>query len=106
MPSSANKSTPQSSEPTITLTISELAAIVARAAATHGTPAVATTLAAAPPEGTPATPEYLTTRQAAELLGLSVKGLEAMRARGDGPRYIRVGHRVRYPASEFRGAAK
>jgi predicted DNA-binding transcriptional regulator AlpA len=44
---------------------------------------------------------YLTTREAAALLGVSVKGLAAMRARGAGPKYVRIGNRVRYVASEL-----
>jgi hypothetical protein len=47
----------------------------------------------------PPLPEYLTTKEAAALLGVTPKGLEAMRARGDGPAFIRVGRRVRYVAS-------
>jgi hypothetical protein len=46
--------------------------------------------------------EYLTTRQAAALLGVSVKGLEALRARGEGPSFIRVGHAVRYATTDLR----
>lgn len=57
---------------------------------------------AEPPPPAPAAPEYLTTRQAAALLGVSVKHLEALRARGGGPPYVRVGHAVRYPAAELR----
>ena len=45
--------------------------------------------------------EYLDTRAAAALLGVSVKGLEAMRARGNGPPFIRVGNRVRYRRSDL-----
>lgn len=47
-------------------------------------------------------PEFLTTRQAAALLGVSVKHLEGLRARGAGPLFMRVGHAVRYPAAELR----
>lgn len=51
------------------------------------------------------TPEYLTTRDAAALLGVSVKHLEAMRANGNGPPYIRVGKAVRYPRASLGAAA-
>lgn len=50
---------------------------------------------------TPGTPEYLTTREAAALLGVSTRHLEAMRAEGRGPRCIRVGRAVRYPRAEL-----
>jgi hypothetical protein len=91
----------------IILTPSELASIVARAVAE----ALATAPANdAPPAPAPSTPaidttgsaaEYLTTRQAADLLGLSVKGLEAMRAAGRGPKFVRIGHRVRYRRADL-----
>lgn len=42
-------------------------------------------------------PDFLTTKQAAALLGVSVKHLEGLRARGGGPPFVRVGHAVRYP---------
>lgn len=42
-------------------------------------------------------PPYVDTKEAARLLGLTVKGLEAMRARGYGPPFVRVGRRIRYP---------
>jgi hypothetical protein len=38
----------------------------------------------------------VTARQAAELLGMSPVTLEQWRRRGDGPRFWRVGRRVRY----------
>ena len=79
--------------------IQETAGLLARAAA--ALEALATRLAAAPavvPAGAPAAlPEYLTTAQAAALLGVSRKGLEQMRARGGGPPFLRVGKAVRYP---------
>lgn len=37
------------------------------------------------------TPEYLTPRQAAQLIGFSLRALEAMRARRIGPAYVKVG---------------
>jgi len=40
--------------------------------------------------------KYLTTREAAELLGLTVKSLEARRARGNGPPFVRIGRLIRY----------
>lgn len=49
------------------------------------------------PRATPVSePEYLTTREAAALLRVSVDTLERMRARGDGPPWRRVGRRVLY----------
>lgn len=47
----------------------------------------------------PAVPTYLTTKEAAKRLCVSVKHLEALRARGAGPPYLRVGKAVRYPAA-------
>lgn len=52
--------------------------------------------ATAVPAPLPAPGDYLTTREAAALLGLSVRGLEAMRKRGQGPPYKRIGRAVRY----------
>ncbi len=42
-------------------------------------------------------PEYLTTAEAAVLLGVSVRTLAALRAEGRGPAFVRVGRAVRYP---------
>jgi len=50
----------------------------------------------------PELPEYLDTKEAAALLGVGVKGLESMRARGKGPPFVRVGPRVRYRRSDLR----
>jgi len=53
---------------------------------------------------------HLTTRQAAELLGLSPRTLEGMRVRGTGPRFFKYGEgkgaRVGYAASEVRSWAR
>lgn len=46
-------------------------------------------------------PEYLTPTEAAALLGLSVKGLEGMRAAGRGPKFLKVGGRIRYRRSDL-----
>lgn len=54
---------------------------------------------AAPPSAAPA--EYLTTREAADLLRVHYKTLEAQRARGEGPPFVRIGHRVRYRRSDL-----
>ena len=40
---------------------------------------------------------YLTPQQAAIITGISYKKLEAMRARGKGPSFLKVGSRVLYP---------
>jgi excisionase family DNA binding protein len=47
-------------------------------------------------------PEYLTTVEAAALLGVSVEGLEALRARGEAPPFVRAGHAVRYRRDDLR----
>jgi excisionase family DNA binding protein len=52
-----------------------------------------------------ALPEYLTTREAAALLGVSVRTLEGLRATGEGPRYVRVGRAVRYPRNMLKAIA-
>ncbi|HET9954536.1 MAG TPA: helix-turn-helix domain-containing protein, partial [Polyangiaceae bacterium] len=45
--------------------------------------------------------EFLSTREAAALLGVTVKGLEAMRAKGRGPKFTRVGKVVRYRRTDL-----
>jgi excisionase family DNA binding protein len=45
-------------------------------------------------------PTALTERQVAEQLGLSVATLRAWRHRGKGPRFLRLGHSVRYLPSD------
>lgn len=40
--------------------------------------------------------QYLSARETAELLGLTVKSLEARRARGNGPPFVRIGRLIRY----------
>ncbi len=44
---------------------------------------------------------YLTPNQAAEYLGLSTSTLAKMRHRGDGPRFFKVGNRVRYSVTDL-----
>jgi len=53
------------------------------------------------PAPAPGEPEYLDVRQAARLLGTSVRSLEGMRRRGTGPAYVRHGKRVRYRRSDL-----
>jgi hypothetical protein len=50
--------------------------------------------------------DYLTTKQAAEALGVSPKTLEAHRSRGAGPKYVRIGRAIRYPAATLTGPQK
>lgn len=51
----------------------------------------------APAVVAPADPdELLSTEEAAVLLKVSPKGLEGMRAKGTGPKYVRVGRLIRY----------
>ncbi len=47
-------------------------------------------------------PEYLTTQQVAQMTGFSLKSLEAMRHKRNGPPYLKVGARVRYRAEDVR----
>jgi hypothetical protein len=49
----------------------------------------------------PPLPEYLSPRQAAEVLGVSEEGLQKMRSEGRGPKYVKVGGRIRYRRSEL-----
>lgn len=44
--------------------------------------------------------EYLTAAQVSQMTGFSAKALEAMRSRGEGPRFLRVGRSVRYRLSD------
>jgi predicted DNA-binding transcriptional regulator AlpA len=41
--------------------------------------------------------EYLTTKQAAKLLGMSTSSLEGWRSRDQGPAWVKIGTAVRYP---------
>lgn len=50
----------------------------------------------------PLTPEYLNPREAATLTGFTARALEAMRARGIGPRFFKVGASVRYRPADLR----
>ena len=44
----------------------------------------------------------LAPKEAAPVLGLSVSWLAKARLRGDGPRFVKIGHAVRYPLSYLR----
>lgn len=46
-------------------------------------------------------PVRVTTKVAAEYLGVSVRTLEDWRAKGSGPKYVRIGHRIRYEVGEL-----
>lgn len=46
-------------------------------------------------------PPYLTTPQAAALLGLSPRTLERYRVSGEGPPFRKLGRRVRYTRSDI-----
>lgn len=50
----------------------------------------------------PVAPEYLTAFQVAQLTGFTPKGLETMRAKRTGPKYMKVGTSVRYRAADVR----
>ncbi|QYJ03110.1 helix-turn-helix domain-containing protein [Nocardioides panacisoli] len=49
----------------------------------------------------PSVSELLTTDQVAEALGVSTKTLANYRARGTGPKYVRVGGRVFYTRTAY-----
>lgn len=83
--------------------LSEAAAALARLAGRRSRPAPVPVAAPAPSAALPA---YLTTKQAAALLGVHHKTLEALRANGAGPAFVRVGKAVRYLASDLVGMSK
>jgi excisionase family DNA binding protein len=53
------------------------------------------------PPAPPPPAEYVTTRQAAKILALSTGTLEGWRARGAGPKWIRLGTAIRYSRAEL-----
>lgn len=55
----------------------------------------------APPLAFPGFPERLTTKEAAALLRKSPITLEIWRTTGYGPRYLKLGHSVRYLLSDL-----
>jgi len=85
-------------DPFVQIRLSDLLRLQTAANSNAAPPPVAATPSPAPPASGP---EYLTTAEAAELLGVTVKGLEGMRTRGKGPPFIRVGGRVRYCVSDL-----
>jgi hypothetical protein len=88
----------------VNATILELKARLASA----GTPAPAeragVDLGAPPANDAPALPlpEFLTAREASELLRMSTDTLERLRANGGGPPWKRIGRRVLYPVAGLR----
>ena len=54
---------------------------------------------AAPPVAAPS--DYLTTKQAAKALALSVSTLEGWRPRGTGPAWVRIGTAIRYSRADL-----
>jgi hypothetical protein len=85
-------------------TIAELeerrAALLAKPA-NDVTPAPALADPQTPADTRGSAPEYVDTAEAARILGVSVKTLEALRARGKPPPYTRVGRRIRYRRSDL-----
>lgn len=55
----------------------------------------------APARPAAASPEYLTPAEAAEHVGVSVRTLAHLRRTGEGPRWIRLGRAIRYPAWQW-----
>lgn len=47
-------------------------------------------------------PEYVSTPDAAQLLGMSIAWLERARWQGDGPKFVRIGRGVRYRLADLR----
>jgi excisionase family DNA binding protein len=85
--------------------LADLAALATRQAALTAELA-ACLRAPAPPRPADEAPEYLTTREAAALLGVSVRTLEALRAEGRGPSFVRCGRAVRYPRAAIASAVQ
>lgn len=83
--------------------LADLAALAARQAALTAELADALRVASASAPACPANdvPEYLTTAEAAAVLGLSERHLKALRAEGRGPAFLRVGRSVRYPRASL-----
>ena len=46
-------------------------------------------------------PRLVKERDAAELLGVSVRTLQKWRLQGDGPRFVKLGHAVRYDGQDL-----
>jgi excisionase family DNA binding protein len=83
--------------------LADLASLASRQAALTAelAEALRATPIATPLPAAVAAPEYLTTREAAALLGVSVRTLATLRAEGWGPRHIRLGRAVRYLRDEL-----
>ena len=47
-------------------------------------------------------PEYLSPKRAATFTSFTLKALERMRQRGEGPTYSKVGKSIRYAVSDLR----
>ena len=92
----------------------ELAQVDATIAALEERMAGAATAEAPSPAPVPASPalapaapaEYVDTATAARILGVTPKTLEALRARGSGPPFTKVGRRVRYALADLRTLAR
>ena len=52
------------------------------------------------PKTLPKKDQYLTEKKVAELTGFSVKYLQKLRHRGEGPPYIKIGRSIRYKWSD------
>lgn len=50
----------------------------------------------------PRSSQYVDTVGASELTGLSPRALDTLRYRGGGPRYVRIGRRIRYRSDDLR----
>lgn len=82
--------------------LADLAAVSDRQAQLQRELARALAVAAeAPAHPAPAPAEYLTTAEAAELIGASTRILELRRARGSRPAFVTVGRSVRYAKAEL-----
>jgi predicted DNA-binding transcriptional regulator AlpA len=87
------KSAPHSSVPALSATPSLTQSTIKRRARR-----ASSRVAAAP--ANPSVPQYITEEQLASMTTLSRSGLQAMRARGEGPAYARLGHRIVYRLAE------
>ncbi len=94
-----------STDPIVQIRLSDLLTLRAAVANPRSPPRVlALSAPAEPPLPSPAA-EYLNTKAAAALLGVSPKCLETWRARGEGPPFAQLGRAVRYQAAALRAWA-
>lgn len=90
----------ESVDPLVQIRLSDLLSLQAAAGVQRrAMPAEIVTRSSATPLVAASPAEYLSTREAAAILGVSTKCLEAWRSKGEGPPFSHVGRAVRYPTA-------